>query len=79
VIDACGAVARAIAQQGGPLVRERNGRVIALEPYAPNMLCMTMRIDKSFALGRATLKLHSMSLMAVAHSLRYNNRSYFRV
>ena len=37
----------AIAQQGGPLVLERNGRVISLEPYAPNILRVTMSVDRT--------------------------------
>jgi alpha-D-xyloside xylohydrolase len=41
--------AEAIAQQGGPLVLERNGRVISLEPYAPNILRVTMSVDRTSA------------------------------
>ena len=41
--------AEAIAQQGGPLVLERNGRVISLEPYAPNILRVTMSVDRASA------------------------------
>ena len=37
--------------QSGPLVLERNGRVISLEPYAPNILRVTMSIDKAAATG----------------------------
>jgi len=37
--------------QGGPLVLERAGRTIALEPYAPNILRVTMSIDRSAATG----------------------------
>ncbi len=42
-------VAEAIAQLGSPLVLERNGRVISLEPYAPNILRVTMSVDKTSA------------------------------
>jgi alpha-D-xyloside xylohydrolase len=38
----------AIAQQG-PLVLERNGRVISLEPYAPNILRVTISVDRASA------------------------------
>ena len=31
--------------QGGPLLLERHGRTIALEPYAPNILRVTMSFD----------------------------------
>lgn len=41
--------AGAIAQQGGPLVLERNGRVISLEPYAPNILRVTIAADGASA------------------------------
>src|SRR6266498_4528761 len=37
--------------QGGSLVLERDGRVISLEPYAPNVLRVTMSIDKAGATG----------------------------
>src|SRR3984885_7080069 len=37
--------------QGGPLVLERAGRTIALEPYAPNILRVTMSIDRAAATG----------------------------
>ena len=43
-----GAVAMA---QSGPLVLEREGRVISLEPYAPNILRVTMSLDKAAASG----------------------------
>ena len=43
--------AEAIAQQGGPLVLERNGRVISLEPYAPNILRVTMSVDSASAMS----------------------------
>jgi alpha-glucosidase/alpha-D-xyloside xylohydrolase len=39
------------AGQGSPLVLERQGRVIALEPYAPNVLRITMSADKAGATG----------------------------
>src|ERR1700728_3763111 len=39
------------AGQGAPLVLERQGRVIALEPYAPNVLRITMSADKAGATG----------------------------
>jgi alpha-glucosidase/alpha-D-xyloside xylohydrolase len=42
-------LARQAISQGGPLVLERNGRVIALEPYAPNILRVTMSVDKASA------------------------------
>jgi alpha-D-xyloside xylohydrolase len=35
--------------QGGPLVLERDGRTISLEPYAPNILRVTMSSDKAAA------------------------------
>src|ERR1022692_3491175 len=35
--------------QGGPLVLERNGRVISLVPYAPNVLRVTMSTDQAAA------------------------------
>jgi alpha-D-xyloside xylohydrolase len=37
--------------QGGPLVLEREGRVISLVPYAPNILRITMSIDRAAATG----------------------------
>jgi hypothetical protein len=37
--------------QGSPVVVERNGRVIALVPYAPNILSVTMSNDKATAIG----------------------------
>src|ERR1700733_8825396 len=37
--------------QGGPLLLERDGRTIALEPYAPNILRVTMSIDRAAATG----------------------------
>ena len=37
--------------QSAPLVLERNGRVIALEPYAANILRVTMSTDKAGATG----------------------------
>ena len=43
-----GAVAMA---QSGPLVLEREGRVISLEPYAPNIVRVTMSTDKATASG----------------------------
>lgn len=33
--------------QGGSLVLERNGRVISLERYAPNVVRVTMSVDKA--------------------------------
>ena len=41
-----GGVAKA---QAGPLVLERQGRVIALEPFAPNILRISMSIDRASA------------------------------
>lgn len=49
VLGAVSLAAVAMAQ-GGPLVLEREGRVISLEPYAPNILRVTMSTDPS--LGR---------------------------
>jgi alpha-glucosidase/alpha-D-xyloside xylohydrolase len=41
-----------VAQQdNGPLVLKREGRVIALVPYAPNILRLTMSIDTAAATG----------------------------
>jgi alpha-D-xyloside xylohydrolase len=37
--------------QSGPLVLERPGRVISLEPYAPNIVRVTMSTDKAAATG----------------------------
>src|ERR1700753_4161171 len=37
--------------QGGPLVLERAGRAIALEPYAPNILRVTLSINRPAATG----------------------------
>src|SRR6266700_5853329 len=37
--------------QGSPVVVERNGRVISLVPYAPNILRVTMSSDKAKATG----------------------------
>jgi alpha-D-xyloside xylohydrolase len=39
------------AAQAGPWVLERNGRVISLEPYAANILRITMSTDKAAATG----------------------------
>ena len=47
-----GAVAMA---QSGPLVLEREGRVISLEPYASNIVRVTMSIDKAAASGRPVM------------------------
>ena len=44
-----GAVAMA---QSGALVLEREGRVISLEPYAQNIVRVTMSTDKATATGR---------------------------
>jgi hypothetical protein len=41
-----GGVAKA---QAGPLVLQREGRVISLEPYAPNVLGISMSIDRGAA------------------------------
>ena len=40
-----------MAMPGGPLVLEREGRTISLEPYAPNILRITMRINRAAAAG----------------------------
>ena len=37
--------------QSGPLVLERDGRAISLEPYAPNILRVTMSTDRAAATG----------------------------
>jgi len=37
--------------QNGPFVLERDGRVISLEPYAPNILRVTMGADKTTVTG----------------------------
>ena len=37
--------------QSGPLVLERDGRTISLEPYAPNILRVTMSTDREAATG----------------------------
>ena len=37
--------------QSGPLVLERDGNVISLEPYAPNILRVTISSDRTEALG----------------------------
>src|ERR1700733_16002667 len=37
--------------QSAPLVLERDGRVISLEPYAANVVRVTMSIDKAVATG----------------------------
>ena len=37
--------------QSGPLVLEREGRVISLEPYAPNIVRVTMSTDKATVSG----------------------------
>jgi alpha-D-xyloside xylohydrolase len=42
---------RVAVAQGGPLVLERPGRTIALEPYAPNILRVTMSIDRAATTG----------------------------
>jgi alpha-D-xyloside xylohydrolase len=42
-------LARQAISQSGALVLERNGRVIALEAYAPNILRVTMSVDKASA------------------------------
>jgi alpha-D-xyloside xylohydrolase len=40
---------QAAVAQGNPLVLDRDGRTIALEPYAPNILRVTMSSDKAAA------------------------------
>jgi alpha-glucosidase/alpha-D-xyloside xylohydrolase len=42
-------VAAVAGAQSDPLVLERKGRVISLEPYAPNILRVTMSVDKAAA------------------------------
>ena len=37
--------------QSGPLVLERNGRVISLEAYAPNIVRVTISTDRAAATG----------------------------
>jgi alpha-glucosidase/alpha-D-xyloside xylohydrolase len=44
-------VAQESAGPSGPLVLERQGRVISLVPYAPNVLRITLSIDKAVATG----------------------------
>jgi len=39
----------AAVAQSGPLVLERDGRVISLEPYAPNILRVTLSVDRAAA------------------------------
>src|ERR1700722_8193849 len=39
----------AAVAQGNPLVLEREGRTISLEPYAPNILRVTMSSDRAAA------------------------------
>jgi alpha-D-xyloside xylohydrolase len=46
LVSSLGYVAKA---QAGPLVLEREGRVISLEPYAPNVLRISMSIDRASA------------------------------
>jgi alpha-glucosidase/alpha-D-xyloside xylohydrolase len=41
----------AATAQNAPLVLERDGRVISLEPYAANIVRITMSIDKTAATG----------------------------
>jgi alpha-glucosidase/alpha-D-xyloside xylohydrolase len=48
LVASLGGVAMA---QSGPFVLERAGRVISLEPYAPNILRVTMSTDKAAATG----------------------------
>ena len=48
--------------QSGPLVLERNGRTISLEPYAPNILRVTMSIDKAAATGAPGIRVCAPSL-----------------
>ena len=50
-------LAGAAMGQSGPLVLEREGRVISLEPYAPNILRVTMSIDRAAATGRSRIRL----------------------
>ena len=42
---------QAARAQSGPLVFERKGRVVSLEPYAPNVLRVTMSLQKDSAMG----------------------------
>ena len=44
-------ISRVAVAQAGPLVLEREGRVISLEPYAPNIMRVTMSIDRAAATG----------------------------
>ncbi len=41
----------AAVAQDGPLVLERDGRVISLVPYAPNIVRVTMSVDRTAATG----------------------------
>ncbi len=44
-------LAGAAMAQGGPLLLERDGRVISLVPYAPNILRVTISTDEATATG----------------------------
>ncbi len=48
LLPTCGLVVAAVAQ-AGPLVLDRDGRTISVEPYAPNVLRVTMSTDKASA------------------------------
>jgi alpha-glucosidase/alpha-D-xyloside xylohydrolase len=50
---ACILLTGTLAAQGGSLVLERAGRVVSLVPYAPNILRVTMSVDKAAATGAA--------------------------
>ncbi len=50
--------------QSGPLVLERPGRVISLEPYAPNILRVTMSIDTSNGDGGSGIRICGPALSA---------------
>jgi len=65
--------AEAIAQPGGPLVLERHGRVISLEPYAPNILRVTMSVDRASATSAVQPKCPIYS--ADAHRDLQSNRT----
>ena len=43
----------AASAQAGPFVLERDGRVISVQPYAPNILRVSMSVDREAATGAA--------------------------
>ena len=63
---------------GGPLVLEREGRVISLEPYAPNVLRVTMSIDKAAATARPDTGLWRTSAEGWTHERDAEGDDIFR-